>query len=150
MDLSGSGPLKSDINVTPLVDVMLVILIIFMLVTPMLQKGVGVLLPEARNVHAVSDRAEEVLTLALKSTGEIFLAGHAIERGTLVPMLRSKLVADPTIELQIKADRTVPYGEVKKLLLAGRDSGFPGAALIAHQIRDEVTESPRGRRRASR
>ncbi len=129
------GSLNSDINVTPLVDVMLVVLIIFMLVTPMLQKGVGVDLPPARNVNAVSEDKSQVLMVVLQENGQMFLGTDPIGQASLVAALRTRYEANPGLQLQIKADRAVPYGDVKKIIRAGRDAGFRGASMIARELK---------------
>ena len=129
------GALNSDINVTPLVDVMLVVLIIFMLVTPMLQKGVGVDLPQARNVQAVSEDKNQIVTVVLQQNGQLYLGTEAIDRGSLTGVLRMKCEANPALQLQVKADRSVRYGAVKRILQAGRDAGFRGASMISREIK---------------
>jgi biopolymer transport protein TolR len=126
--------LNSEINVTPLVDVMLVVLIIFIVVTPMLQRGVGVDLPRARNVEVVSDDQNRILTLVLQGNGQMLLGSAPITQADLPGALRERHQADPSLQLQIKADRTVHYGEIKQLLQAGRTAGFHGATLIAREV----------------
>jgi len=138
VEIGSDQSLKSDINVTPLVDVMLVMLIIFMLVTPMLQKGVGVSLPKARNVQGVSDSDNEVVTVVVTETGQLYLGSQPVERSRLVAALRLRYHENPALQLQIKADRDVHYGTVKKIVQAGREAGFRGAALIAQEIKDEA------------
>jgi biopolymer transport protein ExbD len=142
-DFKAGQDLKADINVTPLVDVMLVILIIFMLVTPMLQKGVGVELPAARNVLPVSEDKSQVLMVVLKTTGELFLDDEAIDPAALERRLRDRLASNPALQLQVKADRNLRYGEVKKVVRAGQRAGFRGAAMIATEIRPEETATAR-------
>jgi len=127
--------LNSDINVTPLVDVMLVVLIIFMLVTPMLQKGVGVDLPAARNVGPVSEDKNQILTVVVQQGGQLYLGTDPIDRGSLTGALRMRYEANPALQLQVKADRSVRYGDVKRILQAGRDAGFRGASMIAREIK---------------
>jgi len=136
VEVGDSRSLKSDINVTPLVDVMLVMLIIFMLVTPLLQKGVGVSLPQAQNVHAVPEDEKQVVVVALKVNGETYIGNDAIDRTKLVPALRLRRQTNPALQLQIKADQNVRFGEVKKIVQAGREAGFEGAALIAEELRE--------------
>jgi len=133
-DRPSGQSLNSDINVTPLVDVMLVVLIIFMVVAPMLQKGVGVDLPRARNVAVVSDDPHGILTVVLQGDGRMLLGTDPIDRAELAGALRERRRVEPGLQFQIKADRNVPYGEIKHLLEAGRAAGFRGAALIAHEI----------------
>jgi biopolymer transport protein TolR len=150
MEIGSRGSLKSDINVTPLVDVMLVVLIIFMVVTPLMQKGVNVLLPEARNVLAVPDAESQVVTVTVKATGEIYVGGEQVTELNLNNELQKKLATNPALQMQIKADRNVDFAEVKKLVRAGRDVGFRNASLIASEIKDEdgeaggAAESPQG------
>ena len=129
--------LNSEINVTPLVDVMLVMLIIFMLVTPLLQKGVGVDLPQARNVAAVSEDKNQIVMVVLKENGQMFVGSDPIDHTNLVRELRHRIGTNAALQLQVKADRNVPYGDVKKIMVAGREAGFRGAALIAEEIHDE-------------
>lgn len=140
MEIGSRGSLKSDINVTPLVDVMLVVLIIFMVVTPLMQKGVNVLLPEARNVLAVPDAESQVVTVTLKATGEIYVGGEQVTELNLNNELQKKLATNPALQMQIKADRNADFSEVKKLVRAGRDVGFRNASLIASEIKDEDGE----------
>jgi biopolymer transport protein ExbD len=137
MEAGGSGSLKSDINVTPLVDVMLVMLIIFMLVTPMLQKGVAVSLPKARNIEGVSEDENQVVVVALRESGELYIGPDQIDKTRLTQVLKLKFEANPALQLQIKGDGNVRYGEVKKIIQAGREAGFGGAAMIAEEIKDQ-------------
>ncbi len=136
--------LSSEINVTPLVDVMLVVLIIFMLVTPMLQKGVGVNLPQARNVGAVSEDKNQILVVVLQRTGQTYLGSDPIDRSSLPGVLKMRYEANPGLELQIKADRDVRYGDVKQVLQAGRDAGFTGISLIAREIKPAAGQGAPG------
>jgi biopolymer transport protein TolR len=143
MDVKGNGSqvqrgLNSEINVTPLVDVMLVVLIIFMVITPMLQKGIGVDLPKAHNVEAVSEDKSQILVVALQEDERLFLNADPIERASLVTMLRTRYEANPGLQLQVKADRGVRYGDIKQILQAGRSAGFRGAAMIAREIEPEA------------
>jgi biopolymer transport protein TolR len=140
MEVRGHGSkagqsLSSEINVTPLVDVMLVVLIIFMVVTPMLQKGVGVDLPQARNVQGVSEDKNLILMVVLQENGRMFLDADPIDRASLKTTLQNRFAANPGLELQIKADRAVRYGDIKQILQAGRTAGFRGASLIAREIK---------------
>jgi biopolymer transport protein ExbD len=137
MEIGGSESLKADINVTPLVDVMLVMLIIFMLVTPMLQKGVGVSLPKARNVLGVPEEESQVVTVALKENGQLYVGSEEIDKTKLPQLLKLKFDENPSRQLQIKADRNVRYGEVKKIIQAGREAGFGGASMIAEEIKEK-------------
>ena len=136
----------AEINITPLVDVMLVVLIIFIVVTPMLQKGVGVQLPQARNVKAVSEDKTKMLMVVVKEDGTTLVGSRIVDAASLARALQQKHDENPARQLQIKADRNVAYGEVKKIIRAGRQAGFGAAALIAEEIHgaagDDGTGAP--------
>ena len=140
MEIGDEQELKSDINVTPLVDVMLVMLIIFMLVTPLLQKGVGVQLPAARNVKAVSESEEKVIVVALRANGELYLGSDRLEWDHLDSELRLRRQGSPALQLQVKADRNVRFGDIKKIVRAGREAGYDNAAFIAEEIKPETSD----------
>lgn len=133
-DRRAGQSLNSEINITPLVDVMLVVLIIFIVVTPLLQQGVSVALPLARNVEDASSTTGQAVTVVLQGNGQLLLETDPIEWTDLPAELQARHWADPGREFQIKADRWVPYGEIKKILQAGREAGFRGAALIAQEM----------------
>ena len=140
MEIGDPKLLKSEINVTPLVDVMLVILIIFMLVTPLLQKGVDVALPEARNVEAVPDDDEHAIVLTLRLNGDLYLGSDPLDRSRLTEELEQRAKLAPSAMLQIRADREMPFGEIKELVRMARESGFEGAALVAEETKPTVAE----------
>jgi biopolymer transport protein TolR len=144
MEIGDSKSLKSDINVTPLVDVMLVMLIIFMLVTPLLQTGVGVTLPKAKNVAAVPDDESQVVVVALRANGETFLGKDVIDRTQLVSALKQRHRTNPGLQMQIKADKSVHFGDIKKIVQAGREAGFDGAALIAEEEKETSSTAQGG------
>jgi biopolymer transport protein ExbD len=127
--------LNSEINITPLVDVMLVVLIIFMVVTPLLQQGVNVDLPPARNVADAPRDENRAITVVLQGSGRLFLGVTPIGPEELRAALRERRTADPGLHLHVKADRTLPFGEIKPILQAGRAAGFRGAALVAREIK---------------
>lgn len=135
---NSSEELKSDINVTPLVDVMLVLLIIFMLITPLLQTGVTVELPQASNVGVVTDDRDEAITIAIRSTGEMLMGETTIDASMLVQTLARRYASDPSLELHIKADRNATFGAVKQVVKAGRDAGFMNAALVAEALEEDT------------
>jgi biopolymer transport protein ExbD len=119
-----SGGPMSEINVTPLVDVMLVLLIIFMVTAPLMSHSVTVDLPTA-NPHA---KDEEVKTppmdLAVKQDGTMFLDDHQISEADLKARFLVKAQAVPQPELQIRADKTTEFGIVRKIIGDAKDSGM--------------------------
>ena len=118
----------SEINVTPFVDVMLVLLIIFMVTAPMMQQGIDVDLPETTTQPLrVKD---EPLILTIEKDGKVFLARREIPAAEL----REKLVAifegRDTKEIFLRADKNVPYGAVVKALAAAREAGATQLGMI--------------------
>jgi biopolymer transport protein ExbD len=116
------------------VDVMLVVLIIFIVVTPLLTQGASVDLPGARNVDDVTADEERVLTVTPLGEGQLLLGADPIDPADLAARLQARRDADPSLQLRIRADRNLPYGEVKRVLGAAREAGFPGAALLAREV----------------
>jgi biopolymer transport protein ExbD len=122
--------LNSDINVTPLVDVCLVLLIIFMVVTPMLQKGVPVNLPVTLDPEKTPD-TEKQLQISVKSDGSFYVGPQVIRREQLKSTLEDIHSRTPDREIAVKGDRLVKYGDVLDALKACRDVGFNDVGLIA-------------------
>jgi biopolymer transport protein TolR len=123
------APLNSDINVTPLVDVCLVLLIIFMVVTPMLQKGVPVNLPVTEAPEKTPD-TEKQLQISVKADGTIYVGPTAIHREQLKSSLEEIHQRTPDREVAVKGDRLVKYGAVLDALKACRDVGFNDVGLV--------------------
>jgi biopolymer transport protein TolR len=135
--LSGSSlsklshaPLSSDINVTPLVDVVLVLLIIFMVVTPMLQKGVPVNLPVTEDPEKTPD-TDKQLQISVKADGSVYLGPNVIRKDQVEPQLKEIFERTPDREIAVKGDRTVKYGDVLDVLKACREVGFNDVGLIS-------------------
>lgn len=125
MSSGGGSDLKADMNVTPLVDVCLVLLIIFMVVTPMLKEGVPVQLPETRHSKEFHEDKGENVVITMKDDGTIYLNNIQIigaEFDTpegdkaLETKTREALQAAQTKPLMIKADGRVKYGQVKRVM----------------------------------
>ena len=122
--------LSSDINVTPLVDVVLVLLIIFMVVTPMLQKGVPVNLPVTEDPEKTPD-TEKQLQISVKSDGSVYLGPNVVRKDQVEPALKEIFERTPDREIAVKGDRSVKYGDVLDVLKACREVGFNDVGLIA-------------------
>jgi biopolymer transport protein TolR len=129
--IAGSG-VKSDINVTPLVDVCLVLLIIFMVVTPLLTQGHAVQLPETVNPDKMPQGAKQ-LNLAIEVDGNVFLEDKWVPDDQVLAKLQEIHEATPEKEVVIKADRRLKYLEVRKLMKAVNKAGFPGAGLVTQK-----------------
>lgn len=122
------GGVKADINVTPLVDVVLVLLIIFMVVTPQMEAGVSVDLPPASNPDAEANKLEPV-TLSLAKDGALYLDKDKVEPAKLEQQLKALHDEKPDQQLVLKADKTVAYGKVRDVFKTCQGAGFPGVSL---------------------
>jgi biopolymer transport protein TolR len=122
------APTRAQINVTPLVDVCLVLLILFMVVTPMLSHDATVALP-ATDRPASLPKTPHQLNLALTAQGALLLDHLAVPPGRLAASLRTAHAAAPDRPLVLQADRRLPYRAVKAALQSARDAGFARAGL---------------------
>jgi len=115
----------SEINVTPFVDVMLVLLVIFMVTAPLLQQGVDVNLPKAKGRDLPS---EERITLVIKKEGTIYMNDNPVS----VTEMRNKLEAISKLNpnIYLKADRGVPYGFVVEVIGEIKDSGIEKLGIV--------------------
>ena len=133
MDLGGAkGGVKSDINVTPLVDVMLVLLIIMMIVTPMLQQGVAVRLPTASNTTDKPE-IEGQTVIAIGSNKAMYLNAKPIREGELATKLNELLESKREKIVLIKADEEVEYGAVMATMDQLRQAGIEDIGLITER-----------------
>jgi biopolymer transport protein ExbD len=126
----GKTPLNSEINVTPLVDVCLVLLIIFMVVTPMLQKGVSINLPITEDPEKTPD-TDKQLQISVKSDGTVYLGSTVVRKEQVNSELEIIHQRTPDREIAVKGDRSAKYGAVIDVLKACRDVGFNNVGLIA-------------------
>jgi biopolymer transport protein TolR len=131
--LSSAG-LNADINVTPLVDVCLVLLIIFMVVTPMLTKGVPVNLPETEEPEKTPD-TDKQLQISVKSDGTVYLGPTAVRKEQVQSELEQIHTKTPDREIAVRGDKLVKYGDVMDVLKALREVGFNNVGLIAQPKR---------------
>jgi len=125
-----SASLNADINVTPLVDVCLVLLIIFMVVTPMLQKGVPINLPVTEEPEKTPD-TDKQLQISVKSDGSVYLGPTAVRKEQVQSELDQIHTKTPDREIAVKGDKQVKYGDVLDVLKACREVGFNNVGLIA-------------------
>jgi biopolymer transport protein ExbD len=136
MNVGGQkGGAIADINVTPMADIMIVLLIIFMVITPMLQKGVDVRLPTAGNTKERKDE-QKTITVAIKKDTTTFLGGIPMtNRADLVPQVKERLEDLPEGQkiVYLKADQELEYSEVMAVMDLLREAGVEEIALIAEQ-----------------
>jgi TolR protein len=130
MDLGGAkGGVKSDINVTPLVDVMLVLLIIMMLVAPMLEQGVPVNLPPAQN-SVEKPQIQNQMILAIGANKQFYLNAKQVAEAELATKINEALEGKTEKVVLIKADEEVEYGAVMAAMDQLRQAGIEDIGLI--------------------
>ncbi|MFH1158355.1 MAG: protein TolR [Pseudomonadota bacterium] len=120
----------SDINVTPLVDVMLVLLIVFMVTAPLLTAGVAVNLPKAA-AKTLSQQDNAPLEVTVDKKGNVFMGKTAVKMDRLEGMLAAISREDPDRRVYIRADRHLSYGQVMAVMAAVSSSGFTKIALVS-------------------
>jgi TolR protein len=123
---------KSDINVTPLVDVCLVMLIIFMVVTPMLQKGVDVQLPQTNQPEKIPE-GQKQLTISIKQDGHVFVKDNWVPDENLEATLAQIHNETPDKDVVIKGDKRLKYKQVRKLMQQINEAGFSRVGVIAEK-----------------
>lgn len=123
------GP-KPEINVTPLVDVVLVLLIIFMVVTPQLENDVQVDLPSIFNVDPDVAKSIDPLEIAVSRDGSWWIDKQPVERESLEALLKETRATEPSRRVNIKADRALGFGKARDVFEVVRVAGYPGAALL--------------------
>ncbi|QRN94494.1 biopolymer transporter ExbD [Archangium violaceum] len=133
-----SGGPKAEINVTPLVDVVLVLLIIFMVITPMLQRGKNVELPKAREIEKKRDPQDNALILSVTPDKKLYLDNDSLDEKALEERLREELAKDPVRKILLKADNSLRVGDVRKVMNVARKAKARRVSLGV----EELKESP--------
>lgn len=136
MAVGGGGGMQSDINVTPLVDVCLVLLIIFMVVTPMLQEGVAVQLPNARNPEPQPDK-DKAISLAVTAEGKFFFGDNWVPEDVLKSSLQEEFARNENKQIYLKGDKRIQFGQIKALMKVVQDVGFKHVGLVAQHVDDK-------------
>ena len=119
---------KPDINVTPLVDVVLVLLIIFMVVLPQMEAGASVSVPGIQHPDGKAS-AERPITISLTAAGDLYLEKRAVTREALLAALRDLHATSPGRRVILKGDKGVRYGEIRAVFRDCRALGFSGISL---------------------
>jgi len=128
---AGHRPM-SDINVTPMVDVMLVLLVIFILAAPLMASRLALELPQAETpVAAPATAADAVLALSLDAAGQVFWDEQPITTSSLRQRLQEAARRNPATELQLRADTRVPYGQVVQLIGLAQSAGLSRIGFVA-------------------
>jgi biopolymer transport protein TolR len=138
----GTKGLRADINVTPLVDVMLVLLIIFMVITPMLQRGKPVQLPRSEAPEKKPDDGKDVI-VSIEFLGRngsdvsyrLYIGREQVDAGTLRARLQDELRRDPHRNVYLKGDKRLSYGVVQKIMELCHDAGFSQVQLATDDLK---------------
>jgi len=136
----GDEPVLAEINVTPLVDVMLVLLIIFMIAAPMLHQGIAVDLPQAR-AERLQLPVDDPLVLTINREGIVYVRDTPVHPSQLAERLPPMLKARGDDAVYLKGDREVPYGKVVEVLELLRQAGVVDVGMVT----DPGRQAPPGR-----
>ena len=140
-NVGGGSKFVSEINVTPFVDVMLVLLIIFMVATPMMSQGIDVDLPQTKQVEVLPTESENMV-MTVRQDGKIFLDEYAVELDDLENKLQV-LVKEKNKTLFLQADKTGPYGTVVDIMGRIKAVGIEKLGVVA----EKPDEAPAAGRR---
>jgi biopolymer transport protein ExbD/biopolymer transport protein TolR len=136
---------NSDINVTPMVDVMLVLLIIFMVITPMLQKGISVDMAKVNNPTPMQDAdKEDALLVSVMRDGTVYFGADKLTGGvdTLTGKVKDRLTNRTNKEVYLKADARAHFGNVVQVVDAVRAAGVDDLGLLTEQRKSTVAAPP--------
>src|SRR5437764_13793447 len=145
MDLGAKGSLKADINVTPLVDVMLVLLIIMMLIAPLLQQGVAVVMPEAANTGEKPDTQDQTV-VAVDSRGQFYVNAIPVKEDDLIPRVQRVLEDKKEKIVYLKGDKDAKYAAIMDAMDAFRNAQIENIALITERKQQEGGKTAGGGR----
>src|SRR5262245_8129144 len=129
MPVVKAAAVRSEINVTPLVDVVLVLLIIFMVITPMLQKGPPVQLPMTANPPKKPEDQKQLL-VAVTHRQTVWLEKEEMAEDAFAAKVKEAFDRNPGYSIVIKGDKRLTYGDVKRAMIAVKDAGFTEVGLI--------------------
>jgi biopolymer transport protein TolR len=127
-----SDAIKADINVTPLVDVCLVLLIIFMVVTPLLLKGQDVELPETAKPEKMPEGAKQ-LNVFMKVDGSVVVGQDWVPKERMAQQFKDIFTQKPEADVVLKADKRLKYKEVREVMRLLNQAGFSGVGLVAEK-----------------
>ncbi|MDP2262960.1 MAG: biopolymer transporter ExbD [Hydrogenophaga sp.] len=130
----------SDINVTPLVDVMLVLLVIFIIAAPVMASRLALDLPQAQVPAPGAEPAGAVVSLSLDAAGQVYWNDEPQDAEALRPRLQEQARRDPATELQLRADTAAPYGRVVQLIGLAQSAGLSRIGFVAEAVPGLVSE----------
>ena len=123
------GESIADINVTPLVDVMLVLLVIFMITAPLMLNGINLELPKTAEVNPMNLSTQQVI-LSLTKSEDLFIGDTKLEKDEVIRNVKSKFLETKTNILYLRADYAISYGKVAKLMSHLKSEGISQIALV--------------------
>jgi biopolymer transport protein TolR len=129
------GSVKNDINVTPLVDVVLVLLIIFMVITPMLQRGKDVKLPVSKSIDE-ENKDSDPLIVSVTKDNLIYIEKDQFDKDSFTPALRAELEAKPGRKILLKGDSTLTVGNVREVMDLARKANAKSVALGVEELKE--------------
>jgi len=132
----GDNQLMSEINVTPFVDVMLVLLIIFMVAAPMMTQGVDVALPEVK-AESLPQDDEVPFVVSVDKAGKVFINEFEVEPDRLNAKLLAIFKQKPTEKVFLRADKSVPYGTVMDVMAQIRGAGIEKLGMITEPVSEK-------------
>jgi biopolymer transport protein TolR len=133
LERSRASQPMSEINMTPLIDVMLVLLVIFIISAPLMTTSLKLDLPKTEGARP--SEASAFIALAVDGGGRLFVGDRAVERAELARLVRDAAQRDPQTEVQLRADRMVPYGQVAELIGLVQDGGLSRIGFVTEGAR---------------
>jgi len=134
---------NSDINVTPMVDVMLVLLIIFMVITPMLQKGISVDMAKVNNPTPMQDAdKEDALLVSVMRDGTVYFGSDKVAPDSLTGKVKDRLTNRTDKRVYVKADARAHYGKVVEVVDSVRSAGVDDLGLLTEQRKSATPNAP--------
>ena len=128
--VGGGEEVMSEINVTPLVDVMLVLLVVFLVTAPLLTNTVRVNLPQTARTSPTTPEQKKAVSLSIDADGKVYVDKREIALARVEPELRSLRAAHPELSVSLNADRTVDYGLVAKAMTAVDRAGITRLSVL--------------------
>ena len=134
LERSSAPPPMSDINMTPLIDVMLVLLVIFMITAPLMSASLKLDLPKTE--AATASDVPDFIAVAIDPTGQLYIAEQPVAAGVFADRMAEAAKKNPQTEVQLRADRTVPYGQVAELIGVVQKAGLSRIGFVAEPASD--------------
>ena len=131
---AGDSAPMSEINMIPLIDVMLVLLVIFIITAPLLTHAVKIELPKASSTPNLTQ--PDNIQLGIKASGEVYWNGEAVDKATLAARMTAAARLDPQPEVHLRADRTTEYQKVAEVMAAAAKAGLVKLGFVTEPVRD--------------